>query len=259
MKPLIVYGVPFSQPVRAVLWLLLLKRMPFELVLTNPGSRGDTGSRNPAYLAKNPSGTIPCIEEPETGFTLGEAHAIMTYLARTNGWTDVYPEDERVRAKIDAYLHYHHRNIREASIGLVAPRIRKDLDIPALIQTSAQRNLTAALNTLEHGYLLGNMSGNMSGNKFLLGDSVTLADLAAYVEIGQLQPQFTNVFDLTPFPNVCRWLNDMTQVEGHDDVHVVLKELGDISEDAPDMEAIKNANKQALRALKAKLVTRSID
>jgi len=45
----------------------------------------------------------------------------------------------------------------------------------------------------------------------------------------------------------------MTQVEGHDDVHVVLKELGDISETAPEMEAIKNANKQALRALKAKL------
>ena len=247
MKPLIVYGVPFSQPVRAVLWLLLLKRMPFELVLTNPGSKGDTGSRNPAYLAKNPSGTIPCIEEPESGFTLGEAHAIMTYLARTNGWTDVYPDDERVRAKIDAYLHYHHRNIREASIGLVAPKIRKDLDIPELIQMSAKRNLTGALNTLEHSYL--------ADNKFLMGDSVTLADLAAYVEIGQLQPQFTNVFDLTPFPNVVRWLNDMTQVEGHDDVHVVHKELGDISETAPEMEAIKNANKQALRALKVKLAT----
>ena len=47
----------------------------------------------------------------------------------------------------------------------------------------------------------------------------------------------------------------MSQVEGHDDVHVVLKELGDISKIAPDMDAIKNANKQALRALKAKLAT----
>ena len=247
MKPLIVYGVPFSQPVRAVLWLLLLKRMPFELVLINPGSRGDTGSRNPEYLAKNPSGTIPCIEEPESGFTLGEAHAIMTYLARTNGWADVYPDDERERARIDAYLHYHHRNIREASIGLVAPKIRKDLDIPELIQVSAKRNLTVALNTFEKGYL--------ADNRFLMGATVTLADLAAYVEIGQLQPQFTNVFDLTSFPNVGRWLNDMSEVEGHDDVHVVLKELGDISQVAPDMGAIRNANKQALRALKAKLAT----
>ena len=32
---LTVYGVPFSQPVRAVLWVLLYKRLPFKLVLIN--------------------------------------------------------------------------------------------------------------------------------------------------------------------------------------------------------------------------------
>ena len=95
----------------------------------------------------------------------------------------------------------------------------------------------------------------LADNRFLMGATVTLADLAAYVEIGQLQPQFTNVFDLTSFPNVGRWLSDMSEVEGHDDVHVVLKELGDISQVAPDMGAVRNANKQALRALKAKLAT----
>ena len=75
MPRLILYGVPFSQPVRAVTWLLLYKRLPFDMVLINPGSKGETGSRNPAFLAKNPAGTIPTIEEPDTGFTLGEAHA----------------------------------------------------------------------------------------------------------------------------------------------------------------------------------------
>ena len=242
---LVLYGVPFSQPVRAVMWLLFLKKAPFEMVLINPGSKGETGSRNPAFLAKNPSGTIPCIEETETGFTLGEAHAIMTYLARTRGWTDVYPENEQTRATIDAYLHYHHRNIREASVGLVAPKIRKDLNIPEAVQEGARRNLTAALKTLESGWL--------SNHRFLVGDSVSLADLAAYVEIGQLQPQFTNVFDLSTFPNVSRWLDDMTKVDGHDDVHTVLAELGDISAVAPTMEKIKNANKMALSALKRRL------
>ena len=76
-QPVILYGVPFSQPVRAVMWLMLYKRTPFEMVLINPGSKGENGSRNPAYLAKNPAGTIPMIEEPDTGFVLGEAHAIM--------------------------------------------------------------------------------------------------------------------------------------------------------------------------------------
>ena len=243
MQPLKVYGVPFSQPVRAVLWLLLLKEKPFELVLINPGSMGNNGSRNPDYLAKNPAGTIPCIEEPDTGFTLGEAHAIMTYLARTEGWTDVYPADEQARAKIDAYMHYHHRNVREASIGLVAPKVRKDLDIPAAMQEGAKRSLSNALRTLNEYYL--------ADNQFLFGDRVSIADLAAYVEIGQLRSEFTNVFDMSDYPNVMAWLNAMQMIKGHDAVHVALSELGDISEDAPDMEAIKRANFAAVAALKS--------
>ncbi|HCD26145.1 MAG TPA: hypothetical protein DER02_01405, partial [Gammaproteobacteria bacterium] len=200
-------------------------------------------SRNPDYLAKNPAGTIPCIEEPDTGFTLGEAHAIMTYLARTEGWTDVYPADEQARAKIDAYMHYHHRNVREASIGLVAPKVRKDLDIPAAMQEGAKRSLSNALRTLNEYYL--------ADNQFLFGDRVSIADLAAYVEIGQLRPEFTNVFDMSDYPNVMAWLNAMQMVKGHDAVHVALSELGDISEDAPDMEAIKRANFAAVAALKS--------
>ena len=50
----ILYGVPFSQPVRAVMWLMIYKRMPFKMILINPGSSGDNGSRNPAYLGQEP-------------------------------------------------------------------------------------------------------------------------------------------------------------------------------------------------------------
>ena len=242
---LILYGVPFSQPVRAVMWLLLLKRLPFRMVLINPGSSGETGSRNPAYLNKNPGGTIPCIEEPDTGFTLGEAHAILTYLARKHGWTDVYPDDPHVQARVDWYLHYHHRNIRDASIGLVAPKIRKDLNIPEAVQNSALRTLTAALKTLENGWL--------SKHRFIACDEVSLADLAAYVEIGQLQSQFTNVYDFSEFPRLQAWLTAMTAVDSHDDVHVVLRELGDISVEAPAMDTIRNANKMALSTLKQRI------
>ncbi len=245
MQTIILYGVPFSQPVRAVMWLMLYKRTPFEMVLINPGSKGETGSRNAAYLAKNPGGTIPTIEEPDTGFVLGEAHAIMCYLSNKYGWTDVYPADHRLRAKVDWYLHYHHRNVRDASIGLVAPKIRKDLDIPETTQLAARATLTNALHVLESSWL--------AESRYVTGAQLTLADFAAYVEIGQLQPGFTNVYDFEPFPNVRRWLDQMKQVEGHDDVHVVLAELGDISVAPPTMETIRNANKTALKVLKEKL------
>ncbi|MEM9623076.1 MAG: glutathione S-transferase family protein [Pseudomonadota bacterium] len=239
------YGVPFSQPVRAVMWLMLNKGIPFDLVLTNPGSKGETGSRNPAFLAKNPGGTIPTLEEPDSGFVLGEAHAIMCYLSNKHAWDDVYPSDHRQRAAVDWYLHYHHRNVRDASLGLVAPKIRKDLDIPEAAQAAALATLTNALRSLEGGWL--------AEHEYLTGAHFTLADLAAYVEIGQLQPGFTNVFDFTPYPNVQRWLAAMQQVDGHDDVHVVLRELGDISTQAPDMDAIKSANKKALQSLQGRL------
>ena len=215
------------------------------MVLINPGSKGQSGSRNASYLAKNPGGTIPCIEETDTGFVLAEAHAIMCYLSRKHGWTDVYPSNEQLRAQVDWYLHFHHRTIRNASIGMVAPKIRKDLDIPEVIQTSARADLTSALKTLEQGWL--------SKRQFLAGDDVTLADLAAYVELGQMQPRFTNVYDFSPFPNIERWLDDMANMEGHDDVHVVLEELGDISVEAPSMEMIRNANKRAVQVLQQKV------
>ena len=41
------------------------------------------------------------------------------------------------------------------------------------------------------------------------------------------------------------------EVPGHDEVHTVMREMGDISNEPPSMDKIKNANKEALRALKA--------
>ena len=244
-SPVILHGIPFSQPVRAVMWLLLHKRVPFRLAPVSPGSKSEGGSRSADYLAKNPGGTIPTLEEPDTGFVLGESHAILCYLANRHGWDDVYPTDPQRRAKVDWYLHWHHRNVRDASIGMIAPRIRKDLNIPEAIQQGAQATFTRALRTLETGWL--------AQSRFLAGDRVTLADFSAYAEIGQLQPGFTNVFDFTPYPNVRRWLDDMKQVDSHDDAHVVLVELGDISAEAPSMEAIKAANVRAMGVVKQRV------
>jgi glutathione S-transferase len=235
------YGVPFSQPVRAVAWLLLNKKMPFQMVMTNPGSKGSTGSRNPDFLARNPAGTIPTIEEPDSGFVLAEAHAIMTYLCRKHGWSDLYPTDPQQAAKVDWYLHYHHRNVRDGSVGFIAPNVRKDLNFPELLKQTYQGTFSNAVQTLENGWL--------AGSKFLAGDHFTIADIAAYVEVGQLRSEFTNLFDFSPYPNVLRWLDDVAAQDGHDDVHVALTVMGDISQDSPSMETIINANKMGFARL----------
>jgi glutathione S-transferase len=240
MSKLIVYGLPFSQPVRAVVWALLLKEQPFEMKLINPGHSGKGGSRHPDYLAKNPGGTIPCIEEPDSGYTLGEAHAILTYLAQKHGWTDLYPESLQERGRIDAYLHYHHRNVRECSM-LVAAKVRKDLNFSSGMQDRSRHAIAGAMKVLDQGYL--------ASSDYLFGDHATVADLAACAEIVQLDRQYTNLYDFSPYANLSAWLKKMSQVPGYDTVHIPLATLGDISEEAPSIEVLKAANMQGFNAL----------
>ena len=88
---------------------------------------------------------------------------------------------------------------------------------------------------------------------YLVGENLTIADMSAYVEIGQLQSSFTNIYDFEPFPNVTRWLNAMTQLKGHDDSHLVLSELGDISKTPPEMEDLMTANIKGFKHIAQKL------
>lgn len=169
----------------------------------------------------------------------------MCYLCNKHGWHDLYPTEPEQRAKVDWYLHYHHRNVRDASIGLVAPKIRKDLNIPEATQLAARATLARALQTLD--------SNLLSHSRYLTGSQLTLADFAAYVEIGQLQPCFMNLYDFAPFPNVRRWLGEMKKVDAHDDVHTVLVGLGAIDTEPPSMERMKSANKAALGVLRERL------
>jgi glutathione S-transferase len=245
MQNKIIYGVPFSQPVRAVMWLMLIKKFPFELKLINPGSSSEGGSRHPDYLKKFPTGTIPSFEDLETGLLISESHAIMCYLCNANSWNDLYPSNSEQRAKVDSYLHLHHRNVREASIGLVAPKVRKDLNFSKDFLEASKASIEKAFKAIEAGWL--------HNSRFLIGETMTIADISAYVEIGQLQSMFTNLYNFDPYPNIQKWLKEMQNVDCHDDIHAALFELGDISKEPPTMEVIINANKKAFQIIQEKL------
>ena len=240
-----IHGVPLSQAVRAVLWVLFNKELPFELVLTVPGSKAENGTRHPDYLNKFPNGTIPALEDPQTGFLLAESHAIMCYLCNKYEWVDLYPKGHEERAKIDDFLHYHHRNIKEASLAYFAPMARPDLGLTDDVINMAKRLFKNGLNALETQWL--------KKNNYICGDKATIADIAAYVEVGQLQSQFTNLFNFEPFPNINRWLERMTQMKGHDDVHLVLSELGNINITPPVMEDLMGANIKGFKHISNKI------
>ena len=152
-------------------------------------------------------------------------------------WVDLYPKGHEERAKIDDFLHYHHRNIKEASLAYFAPMARPDLGLTDDVINMAKRLFKNGLNALETQWL--------KKNNYICGDKATIADIAAYVEVGQLQSQFTNLFNFEPFPNINRWLERMTQMKGHDDVHLVLSELGNINITPPVMEDLMEQTSKA--------------
>lgn len=235
---LVIYGVPLSQPCRAVIWACMLKSLPFRLELVNPGSKGKNGTRSEAYLGKNPSGTIPMIEDE--GFVLWESNAILTYLAQKHSWADLYPVDLQARSVVDQYLHWHHRNSREASLRLAAPNFRKDIKFPAGHAEQGMSIITNAASIMESAWL--------SKHRYIAGESLTLADLACYMEFGQLSARFGNIFDFVPFPRVRAWMELMEAVPFFDEANKANAIIGDLN-DGVRKEVIGRANKEATAAI----------
>ena len=119
------HGVPLSQPFRSVAWTLLQKRVPFEVSLCVPGSGGKRGSKGEAYLALNPLGTVPLLEDGP--IKVVESAAILQYLSSKHGWTDLYPASLSDRARVDAFCHWHHGGTRQLAGGFYAPHVRPDM------------------------------------------------------------------------------------------------------------------------------------
>lgn len=258
-----IFGVPISQPVRAVVWPCLMKGLPFKLEMVAPYSAGKKGARNPEYRAMNPSGTVPAIDD--NGFHMGESHAIMQYLAEKNKWLDLYPSEIQQRARVNMYLHYHHRNTREASAVLTGPMFNEKISVEPAVKERGVEILNNAISVLDEYWL--------AKSDYLVGESVTLADIAAYSELGQLLPRYANLHDFSGSKNVSAWMERMqgicsacvldTRYLGltrcmlvalpfHDEVHVALDVLGDLStrngETIP-MEKMIEANKTAFKKL----------
>ncbi|HEU0216841.1 MAG TPA: glutathione S-transferase N-terminal domain-containing protein, partial [Stellaceae bacterium] len=74
-----IYGVPRSRAFRT-LWLAKELGLDYENVMID---FADGGTRQPAYLAINPNGHVPAIDD--NGFVLWESMAINLYLAKKYG------------------------------------------------------------------------------------------------------------------------------------------------------------------------------
>ena len=181
-----IYGDPISGNCLKVKWVAERLAIPFTWIDVNVVKHE---TRTDAFLAMNPAGQVPTIVF-ENGRTLAQSNAIILHLAEGSA---LIPADSYLRAKMLEWLFWEQYS-HEPTIAVVRfqtkylGRPRRELD-PALI---AKAEAALAL-----------MDRALAGRNFLVGETLTLADVAlvAYTRFAA-----DGGFDLADYPAVEAWV-----------------------------------------------------
>lgn len=169
---------------RVKLFLTLLD-LPFEVVELNMKA-GD--NRKPAYLALNPFGQVPTIQDGDV--TLFDSNAILVYLAKRYGDASWLPEDPVGAATVQRWLSL---SAGQIAYGPCAARLVTVFGAP-LDHESAKNIAVKLFDVLDR---------ELADKPFAAGNQVTLADIAAHTYIAHAPEGGVS---LEPYPNIRAWL-----------------------------------------------------
>jgi len=163
--------------------------MPYELVEMDIVSGA---TRTPGYLAINPNGKIPLLVVPGRG-PIAESHAIIAYLAEGSA---LIPSDPYERALMWQWMCFEQYQL-EPGVGTVRfwlTSLKKSpADFGERYQERFQRGADA----------LAVLEKQLTGRRWLVGDSVTLADIAlfAYTHVAEQAG-----YRLADYPAISAWI-----------------------------------------------------
>lgn len=151
------------------------------------------GNDTPEYLAKNPNGLVPTIEDD--GFVLWESNAILRYLAGKYGaGNPIWPDDPKARAEADKWMDWQ--------LSTIAPQITPIFW--NLVRTpEPERDMDAVAAAIERGRTVwGILDKQLAVRDFVAGGNLTLGDIPAGIHAFRW---FTLVEDRPPTPNLEAW------------------------------------------------------
>jgi len=185
MSKLRIYGIARTRAFRA-LWMaeelgLDYRHVPIEI--------GPAGARKPEYLAINPNGRLPAIEDD--GFTLWESLAITLYLAKKHG--QLYPTTLEGEARAWQWSLWA---VQEVDRGVNIWSLHA-VRLPPQERDPQRR--AEALKVLEAPFKV--LEGALAGRPYLLGEEFTVADLNVAAVISRAIDM-----DLSATPRLARWL-----------------------------------------------------
>jgi len=177
---------------RAELFLSLLG-LPFEKTEVDL-ARGD--QRTPEFLAMNPFAQVPVIQDGDV--TVADSNAILTYLAlRYDASGQWLPRDPLKAAQVQRWL-----SVAASSLAYGPARARA-----AVLFGAPMDPRCAEISKL----LFSRMDAHLASQKFFVGDTPTIADIALYSYTSHA-PEGGN--SLAPYPNVRAWLASIEALPG---------------------------------------------
>jgi glutathione S-transferase len=160
-----IWGRTTSSNVQKVLWACAEMSIPFERI--------DAGlqfgrNRDPDYLALNPNGLVPTIEDGKT--VIWESNTILRYLAATRGFERLHPKDPVERSHVERWMDWQLSVLGPPMATLLmgyyrTPPERRD----AAALDTAHTRAVAAWRLLEDQL--------KDGRPYVAGKDITLADI----------------------------------------------------------------------------------
>jgi glutathione S-transferase len=147
------------------------------------------GTATPEFLKLNPAGQMPVVVL-EDGRPLAQSNAILRYLARDSRFI---PQDAYDAAKVDEWLFWEQYS-HEPTVAVARARVVYDGQAVADLDPALVARANKALDLMEQA---------LAGRTFLVGDSMTIADIALLAYTRQASQ---GGFDLTGRPALLRWI-----------------------------------------------------
>jgi glutathione S-transferase len=140
----------------------------------------------PEYLARNPNGLVPVIEDGD--FVLYESNAIVRYLAARDAVDSLWPSDLRERADVDRWMEWQSTSFTPAMWAAFWQLIRTAPDQRDAAAIEASRSKSEKCAAI--------LDAHLSKHRFLTGDTFTAADIV----VGCAAHRWLNL----PLPRVAR-------------------------------------------------------
>ncbi len=183
-----IYGDSISGNCLKVKWVCDRLALPYAWIAVDV-VKAET--RTPQFLALNSAGQVPVVELDD-GRTLAQSNAIIRYLARGS---TLIPADAFAAAKMDEWLFWEQYS-HEPYIAVCRFHMRYLGKAASELDPDRVQRGYAALDRMEQ---------HLAGSHFLVGESLSLADVAllAYTRLAH-----EGGFDLARYPSIRRWIKE---------------------------------------------------